>query len=110
MSAAPQHTYVQYFVPGDGDSEEHPNVCLVRRAPGALRLEDVAAAFPLPGTYFFRAKQPLGKAHSEQRRSRSRGARASEPRAAPARASRALTVPHARARCSLSLSLSRAPS
>ena len=64
-ASAPQHTYVQYFVPGDGDSEEHPNVCLVRRAPGQLRLEDVAAAFPLPGTYFFRAKQPLGKAHSE---------------------------------------------
>ena len=57
------HTYVQYFIPGDGDSEEHPNVFLVKRPPRELRLEDVAAGFPLPGLYFFRAKQPLGKAH-----------------------------------------------
>ncbi len=121
------HTYVQYHVPVDGDSEEHPNVFLVKRPLKELRLADVQSAsarrgagrrgkgrarhggrlrppppwrsfravgggpaprrlaastradpclarqppprslalqaFPLPGTYFFRAKQAYGKTH-----------------------------------------------
>jgi len=63
MAAAPAHVYVQYFIPYDGDVEEHPNVFLVRKPPRSLTLADVIAAFPLPGTYFFRAKQAYGKTH-----------------------------------------------
>jgi len=37
----PQHTYVQYFIPHDGDSEEHPNVFLVKKPPKSLTLGDV---------------------------------------------------------------------
>lgn len=39
--AQPQHTYVQYFIPYDGDTEEHPNVYLVKKAPKSLTLADV---------------------------------------------------------------------
>ncbi len=39
--AQPQHTYVQYFIPIDGDSEEHPNAFLVRKPPKSLTLGDV---------------------------------------------------------------------
>ena len=38
------HTYVQYHVPADGDSEEHPNVFLVKRPLKELRLADVQSA------------------------------------------------------------------
>ena len=38
------HTYVQYFIPTDGDSEEHPNVFLVKKPLKELRLGDVQAA------------------------------------------------------------------
>jgi hypothetical protein len=42
MAANPQnHTYVQYFIPLDGDTEEHPNVFVVRKAPKSLTLADV---------------------------------------------------------------------
>ena len=35
------NTYVQYFVPYDGDVEEHPNVFLVRKPAKGLTLADV---------------------------------------------------------------------
>lgn len=41
---AADRSYVQYFIPGDGDSEEHPNVFLVRKATKDLRLADVQQA------------------------------------------------------------------
>lgn len=39
--ASAGHTYVQYFVPSDGDAEDHPNVFLVRRPLKAVTLADV---------------------------------------------------------------------
>jgi hypothetical protein len=59
----PNISYVQYFIPTDGDSEDHPNVFVVRRPPRGLTLGDVEAAFPLPGKYLFRAKMATGKTH-----------------------------------------------
>jgi hypothetical protein len=67
MAAKAEVSYVQYFIPSDGDSEEHPNVFVVRKAPKALCLADVAAGFPLPGEYLFRAKIPFGKTHGAWR-------------------------------------------
>jgi hypothetical protein len=58
-------SYISYFIPADGDSEEHPNVFLIRKPQKEIKTSDVTASFPLPGTYHFRAKQPLAKAHSE---------------------------------------------
>lgn len=63
--AASAVTHVQYFVPLDGDSEEHPNVFLVRKAQRSLTLGDIAQSFPLPGSYIFRAKAPFGKTYGE---------------------------------------------
>lgn len=92
--AQPAHSYVQYFVPYDGDTEEHPNVFLVKRPQKDLRLADLqqvgscptavtqrarglweltrmhvqppsVQAFPLPGQYFFRVKTTFGKTHGE---------------------------------------------
>jgi len=58
-------SYISYFIPADGDSEEHPNVFLIRKPQKEVRTSDVTASFPLPGTYHFRAKQPLAKANSK---------------------------------------------
>lgn len=89
--AQPAHSYVQYFIPYDGDNEEHPNVYLVKKPQKDLRLADlqqvracswplcnahgartdlrrVLQAFPLPGQYFFRVKTSFGKTHGELRR------------------------------------------
>lgn len=65
MTAPPTISYIQYFIPSDNDSEDHPNVFVVRKPPRGLTLGDVSAAFPLPGDYLFRAKSPYGKTHSE---------------------------------------------
>jgi len=35
------HTYVNYFIPYDGDAEEHPNVFLVRKPQKGLTLSDI---------------------------------------------------------------------
>lgn len=59
----PEVSYVTYFIPSDGDAEEHPNVFVVRKPPRALTLADVVSGFPLPGEYLFRAKFPFAKAH-----------------------------------------------
>ncbi len=56
-------SYVQYFIPSDGDTEEHPNVFVVRKPARSLILNDVSSSFPLPGEYLFRAKVPFGKTH-----------------------------------------------
>lgn len=42
--ANPNVAYVQYFIPIDGDSEEHPNVFLVKKPLKDVRLSDVQAA------------------------------------------------------------------
>ena len=68
MAAKAEVSYVQYFIPSDGDTEEHPNVFVVRVPPRALALRDVSAAFPLPGEYLFRAKIPFGKTHGASAR------------------------------------------
>ncbi len=78
--ANPNATYVQYFIPTDGDSEEHPNVFVLRKPPKAITLGDVAAAFPLPGEYLFRAKSAHGKTHGA---AGELGARVSRARGAP---------------------------
>ena len=59
------HSYVQYFIPHDGDEEDHPNVFLVKKPLKNLTLSDVQGSFPLPGTYFFRGKQSYGKTHGK---------------------------------------------
>lgn len=56
-------SYVQYFVPSDGDSEEHPNVFRCLKAPKSLLLSDIMSSFPIPGEYLFRAKSAYGKTH-----------------------------------------------
>lgn len=67
MSAA---TYpIAYFIAGDGDTEENPNVFLTRRPLKDLRLGDIQAGFPLPGQYFFRAKATFGKTYGACARS-----------------------------------------
>ena len=91
-AAKTESSYIQYFVPCDGDNEEcvalcglrppppaprprltpphllptspsHPNVFMVRKPPKQLTLGDVTAQFPLPGAYLFRAKVAMGKSH-----------------------------------------------
>jgi len=55
-------TTIRYFLPEDGDKEEHPNVFLTprkRQTNQAPLLADVKEAFPLPGKYHFRFKCPL---------------------------------------------------
>lgn len=63
IMAGPAHTYVQYFVPIDGDVEDHPNVFLVRKPQRSITLSDIEASFPLPGSYIFRAKAAFGKTY-----------------------------------------------
>eukprot|EP01138_Halocafeteria_seosinensis_P006770 gb/GECG01006923.1/.p1 GENE.gb/GECG01006923.1/~~gb/GECG01006923.1/.p1 ORF type:complete len:250 (+),score=37.10 gb/GECG01006923.1/:1-750(+) len=56
-------TYVYYFIPGDGDTEEHPNVFPIPKALKSITVQDIRQHFPLPGSYFFRFKQEHGKGH-----------------------------------------------
>ena len=76
-------SYVQYFIPSDGDAEEHPNVFVVRKPPKTLTLADVQGAFPLPGEYLFRAKIPFAKAHGAWGRGGGRPAPSGAPRRRP---------------------------
>ena len=51
-----------YFIPEDGDSEDHPNVFLApkpRQQGYPPSLGQIRNAFPLPGKYHFRFKAPL---------------------------------------------------
>ena len=65
MPAKMSVTHVCYFVPIDGDVEEQPNVFAVRKPQKLLTLGDIMAAFPLPGSYIFRAKAAYGKTYGE---------------------------------------------
>lgn len=52
----------RYFVPEDGDTEDHPNVFMLPKSTqsgSSPRLGDVKQAFPMPGKYHFRFKSPL---------------------------------------------------
>lgn len=51
---------ISYFIPEDGDSQEHPNVF---ECPGSVQSLTVAAlrkVFPVPGKYHFRAVRLVG--------------------------------------------------
>uniref|UniRef100_A0A7S2RG08 DIX domain-containing protein n=1 Tax=Mucochytrium quahogii TaxID=96639 RepID=A0A7S2RG08_9STRA len=50
-------TAIYYFVPEDGDEEDHPNVFTISRPSSKVRLGDVKKTFPLPGRYHFRFKK-----------------------------------------------------
>ena len=45
----------RYFVPGDGDELEHPNMFSVATRGADVTLGDVRKSFPVPGRYHFRA-------------------------------------------------------
>ena len=63
MGDTSKPTFITYFIPGDGDLEEVPNVFLLRKPLSSVTLAAVTAAFPLPGEYQFRAKSAYGKSH-----------------------------------------------
>jgi hypothetical protein len=55
MSSAPVLVY--YWIPGDNDENDCPNVFPVpSKGGGPLKLRDIRARFPLPGVYHFRFK------------------------------------------------------
>ena len=45
----------RYYVPGDGDELEHPNLFSVATRGANVTLGDVQKSFPVPGRYHFRA-------------------------------------------------------
>jgi hypothetical protein len=59
--AAPAHTYVHYFIPYDGDSEEHPNVYLVRKPAKALTLGDLQQVRASVGLWRAGEETPEGR-------------------------------------------------
>ncbi len=54
-------TIRRYFLPEDGDNEEHPNVFLAPKSSNGYppRLGQIKDSFPLPGSYHFRFKTAL---------------------------------------------------
>lgn len=55
-------TTIRYFVPEDGDTEDHPNIFLLPKSQNSgfsPRLHEVKQNFPMPGKYHFRFKSPL---------------------------------------------------
>jgi len=54
-------TTIRYFIPEDGDSEEHPNIFLLPKSNSGFspRLLDIKDSFPVPGNYLFRFKSPI---------------------------------------------------
>jgi len=53
---------IKYYVPEDGDTEEHPNIFMLPKSTqsgSSPRLGDVRDNFPMPGKYHFRFKSPL---------------------------------------------------
>mmetsp|Transcript_16309 Transcript_16309/g.19926 ORF Transcript_16309/g.19926 Transcript_16309/m.19926 type:complete len:301 (+) Transcript_16309:78-980(+) len=55
-------TTIRYFVPEDGDTEDHPNIFLMPKTQNSgfsPRLRDIKEKFPMRGTYHFRFKSPL---------------------------------------------------
>eukprot|EP00929_Paragymnodinium_shiwhaense_P096923 TRINITY_DN5866_c0_g1_i1.p1 TRINITY_DN5866_c0_g1~~TRINITY_DN5866_c0_g1_i1.p1 ORF type:complete len:174 (+),score=43.26 TRINITY_DN5866_c0_g1_i1:177-698(+) len=54
MMGAPVMVY--YWLPGDNDESEHPNVFHMQSVDKAVKLRDIRSKFPLPGSYHFRFK------------------------------------------------------
>lgn len=55
-------TTIRYFVPEDGDKEEHPNIFLLPKSQNSgfsPRLKEIKENFPMPGSYHFRFKSAL---------------------------------------------------
>jgi len=55
-------TTIRYFIPEDGDTEDHPNIYLMPKPTQSgfsPRLGDIKDSFPAPGNYHFRFKSPL---------------------------------------------------
>jgi hypothetical protein len=52
-------TRVKYFIPEDGDDEQHPNLFTLSKDKG-LTLKDLRNAFPVPGVYHFRILRSIG--------------------------------------------------
>eukprot|EP01083_Nonionella_stella_P056081 147874_1 len=55
-------TTIRYFIPEDGDTEDHPNIYLMPKPTQSgfsPRLGDIKDSFPVPGNYHFRFKSPL---------------------------------------------------
>ena len=46
MASSANITHVRYFVPYDGDTEEHPNVFVVRKPMKGLTLADISSVSP----------------------------------------------------------------
>mmetsp|Transcript_56610 Transcript_56610/g.104788 ORF Transcript_56610/g.104788 Transcript_56610/m.104788 type:complete len:153 (-) Transcript_56610:196-654(-) len=51
--------FVYYWLPGDNDEAEHPNAFSVARSGAGVKLGEIKASFPLPGSYHFRFKMRL---------------------------------------------------
>lgn len=49
--ATPNYTYIQYFIPADGDVEEHPNVFQLKKAPKGITLGDIQQVCILQTAY-----------------------------------------------------------
>jgi hypothetical protein len=53
---------IRYFVPEDGDVEDHPNIFLLPKSQHSgfsPKLREIKENFPMPGAYHFRFKSPL---------------------------------------------------
>lgn len=57
---SPKPSLIYYFIPGDSDDIDHPNAFPVMKSGNAVKLRDIRAKFPLPGTYHFRFKMKWG--------------------------------------------------
>mmetsp|Transcript_102869 Transcript_102869/g.331888 ORF Transcript_102869/g.331888 Transcript_102869/m.331888 type:complete len:203 (+) Transcript_102869:89-697(+) len=55
---------IYYYIPEDKDEADIPNAFPVLKPGGGVRLQDIRAKFPLPGTYHFRFKMRLGESAS----------------------------------------------
>lgn len=55
------YTYIFYHVPQDGDTDQYPNCFMLRKPRKSVTVSDIHDNFPLPGQYYFRFKQALGK-------------------------------------------------
>lgn len=55
-------TTIRYYIPEDGDIEDHPNIFLMSKPAQtgfSPCLRDIKESFPMPGKYHFRFKCPL---------------------------------------------------
>lgn len=51
-------TCIKYFIPEDGDDQNHPNICFV--SSNQPNLGDLKKSFPVPGDYHFRFLRGIG--------------------------------------------------